>query len=130
MGTVWEREWFVDTNNNQALAEAIALNLTFEFDDAGLSGEFDPGDDFVLLFKQAESDSFQIVSDIFTVNGANQSVSFNLSSSLLSGVGGTGIVSIGYNLQAIPEPTSIVGWCLIGAAACCLVFYRRRKRTE
>lgn len=128
--TAWAREWFVDTNANNTLAESIALDLTFDFIEANLPGEFDPSEEYVLLYKQAEADQYEISSEMFTVDIPNESIMFSISSELFSGSGGTGIVTLGSNIQFVPEPTSIAIWSLIGVVLCGIAYRRFNRRQQ
>jgi len=115
-GDRWERVWYVDNNGGAADA-----TLGFNFDEAGLTGLFDAGTTYSLIYS---SDVTLASWDILPYTASLQPgdvITFNLPAGMLE----SGYYTLAFNFLPVPEPSSL------GLLACgTLLVLRRRRRSS
>lgn len=115
VGERWARVWNVDLNGGSADA-----TLAFNFDDAGLTGQFDAGASYSLLYTTNPAlNDWQILSGAPIIQPGN-TITFNLDSSLLH----SGFFTLGIDIGYLPEPGTGV---LLGVMG--LLFQIRRRKS-
>ena len=115
-GQRWERAWYVDVTDTGAVG--VNAVLGFDFDDAGLSGQFDINDSFQLLFSETSALDWEVMT-LSAVVDPSGLVTFSLPGDLML----DGYYTLGINMM-IPAPEPGTGLLLLAG----LVGLRRRKR--
>ena len=117
VGNRWKRVWYVDKTDDTD--NGLAANFGFDFDDAGLNGEFDVDGSYQLLYSPLDDTDWDILDLTPTVDPSGL-VTFNLTDELLQ----SGYFTLGVNIGFVPEPGTM-GLLVCGMG---LILTRRRRR--
>jgi hypothetical protein len=113
-GERFDRVWYLDVRDS---GNGLGATLAFDFDDAGVSGDYNPGDVFQLLYSDNASFDWEVLS-IAGVDNAGK-ILFTVPDALLE----SGYYTLGLNVFAVPEP-STAALLVLGLSVLSL---RRRK---
>ncbi len=102
-------------------AANIDLQLAFDFVNDGIAAT-DAADEYSLLFKTTAAADFMILDSDGMISGNN--VLFNVNSLLL----GNGIITLGVNAVATPEPASWITWLLFGLSFSAYSYRQFRRK--